>query len=337
MCDNPFEVWLVKYPKKVYGNFYVCTRQYHERVQLNKEYIFFKSERNFDYIKRFNHVQTVWLPCGKCVQCVTSRSNNWSLRSTLELMKYNEACVLTLTYDNDHLPENGNLNYKDVQLFLKKLRNRLGSQRTIKFMCSCEYGRKNLRPHYHLIIFGFMPDDIPRIGESLVPYKRTPKGSFLYKSDFITDLWSKGFVDVGTVNHQTCRYVSQYCCKKLVHTDISYIQKCKESPEKLVASTQFGLDWFKRNFRSVVNSGKIVLGGFTFAIPRYFIKKLEDLDKNLYDLYTSMQHQRFLSYEFTDKEKIKMRARSERILGRLKIFNDKNIDDGYLISNLHNI
>lgn len=335
MCDNPTAVWLVKYPKRMFGNFVIRTRQYNERVQISKEYILFKSKQNSHYTKRFNHVQTVWLPCGKCAQCLQTRSNSWTIRSSLELQKYTDACALTLTYDNDNLPDNAHLRYKDIQLFLKKLRNRTGKK--IKFMCACEYGRKNLRPHYHIIIFGYHPDDIPQRCGQPIPYKITSKRSPLFKSRFINKLWGKGFVDVGLVNHQTCRYVSQYCCKKLLNRDKSYIDKCKDCREKLVASVGFGLDWFKRNYRSVIESGRIVLGGFKFSIPQYFIRKLQSIDKNLFDDYTFKRHQLFLSYKFDDDEKRKMQARSERILGRLKIFQDKNIDDSYLLAGLHNM
>lgn len=344
MCDNPTEFWLVKNPMEWFGNFYITTRQYSERVQVNKEYILSKSNYNYEnYVKKFNYVQTVWLPCGKCAQCVSQRCNSWTLRSTLEMQKYNNACCLTLTYDNEHLPENGNLNYKDVQLFIKKLRNKLnqdykqdGKKIEIKYMCACEYGSQKLRPHYHLILFNFFPPDIPKVGGQLKPAVFSKRGNPQYVSKLITDLWGKGRVTVGLCNHQTCRYVSQYCAKKLINKHPDYLKKCKECREKLVASVGFGLDWFKRNFRSVMSAGKVVFGGFTFAIPKYFIKKLEQIAPKIYQNYQEKAHQRFLSYIFDDEEKRRQVARSERILGKFKLFHNKNDVDENLLLDKHN-
>ena len=318
MCDRPHECWLVKNPHPWFGNFKILTRQYNEIVQWNKEYILWKTPKNAKLKERFIHCQTVYLPCGKCIQCLVKRSNSWTLRSSLELQKYDKACVLTLTYRDSDLPENGNLNYKDVQLFLKKLRNR--TKQKIKMMCCCEYGSKTLRPHYHIILFNYFPDDIPKIGDQLKWYKRTRKGSLLFKSKFLENLWSHGFVDVGLVNHQTCRYVSQYCCKKVFKTSKDYVDKIKEAPEKLVCSVGFGLDWFLRNYRAVIDSGKIILGGFTFSIPRYFIKKLEFINKPLFDKYKEKLHNLFLNYNYDSEEQKRMLARSDRLKQKFGIF-----------------
>lgn len=344
MCSDPIEFWLCKNPNPWFGNFKVITRQYAEKAQLNKEYIFTKSNYNYkNFVTKFLHVQTVWLPCGKCPQCISTRCNSWTLRSSLEMQKYNNACVLTLTYDDAHLPENGYLNYKDVQLFIKKLRNLLnddykssGKQYELKYMCACEYGSKKLRPHYHLILFNYFPPDIPKVGNQLKPACFSKKGNPQYISKLVTDLWGCGRVTVGLCNHQTCRYVSQYCAKKLINKHPDYQKKCKECREKLVASVGFGLDWFKRNFRSVMASNKIVLGGFTFAIPKYFIKKLETICNILYLEYKEKAHSKFLNYVYDDAEKRKQQARSDRILGRLKIFHDENNVDDNLLDKLHN-
>ena len=344
MCSNPTAFWLCKYPDPWFGNFLIRTRQYAEKAQLFKEYIFSKSDYNFrNYVQKFQHVQTVWLPCGKCPQCIHSRCQSWTLRSSLESQKYQSACVLTLTYDDEHLPENGNLQYKDVQLFIKKLRNYLnqnykksGNKYELRYMCACEYGSKKLRPHYHLILFNFFPPDIPKVGDQLKPAIYSKRGNPQFISKLVADLWGRGRVTVGLCNHQTCRYVSQYCAKKLINKHPDYISKCKESPEKLVASVGFGLDWFKRNFRAVLDAGKVVLGGFTFAIPRYFIRKLESIDLKLFEEYKSKMHKRFLFYVFDEEEKRRQMAKSDRILGRFKLFHNKNDVDDNLLDKLHN-
>ncbi len=342
MCDNPTKCFLVRHPKKWFGNFTVYTKNYHEVVQYNKDYILFPSDKNFKLAQKFEHFQFVWLPCGKCIQCLHSRAQSWTIRSSLELQKYKQACCLTLTYREKDLPENAVLRYKDVQDFIKRLRWHLkkhtGQNPNIKYLCACEYGKKHLRPHYHIVIFGYFPPDVPFYGGKLRPYKITSKGSQLFKSKFINNLWSKGFVDVGLVNHQTCRYVAQYCCKKFVTQGDKRLQeKNKISREKLVCSSGFGLDWFKRNYLSVIASDKIVFGGFTFAIPRYFIKKLEQINETLYKEVKERRYLHFLTYVFDEEKKRESLARSARLEGRLKLFHSKNDGDKFLVDFLHNI
>ena len=323
MCDNPIEAILCSHPKQFFGNFFILTRQYREVVQLNKEYIFFPSERNKKYVSRFNNVQTVYLSCGKCIQCLNSRSKSWELRSSLEKLKYEHACCLTLTYDNEHLPMFGKLRYKDVQDFIKRLRKDL--KVPIKYMCSGEYGGMKTRPHYHLIIFGYSPSDM-RL------YARSKKGTKLYKSDYLTSKWSKGFVDVGEVTHQTCRYVSQYCCKKLLNETTKrhprfkriYEWKNSKSREFLHCSVRFGLDWFKRNYRSVIANSKIVLGRFTYSIPRYFIKKLEEINPLMFKKYKEKTRDYWLSYKNTPDDVYRSRIKSDKLLQKLNLFHSQN-------------
>lgn len=341
MCDNPHVVWLVRDPKPFYGRFIIKTRQYNEYAQYGKEYILFKSKKNFQIVKKFSHCQDVYLPCGKCIQCVNSRSRNWSLRSTLELSKFDTACCLTLTYNDENLPKDGLLYYKDFQLFLKKLRNYLSKRYKqyglecpqIKYIVCGEYGKNfTLRPHFHAIIMGYFPEDI----NLAKPYKVSKKGTKLYKSKLIDNLWNKGFVDIGSVNHQTCRYISQYCCKKFIVTNSTYKEKCEKKREFLHASIGFGLSWFVKNYQSVINAGKIVLGGFTFGIPRYFIRKLEDIDLQLFTKFKEKMHRNFLNYRYDEAEKRRLKAISDRLLSKFKIFMSDS-DEIFLLDNLHNI
>lgn len=334
MCENPNICWLVKDPKPFFGRFIIRTKQYNEYAQYGKEYILFKSDKNYHYVKRFRHVQDVCLPCGKCPQCVTARSKSWTIRSSLELQNFNQAVCLTLTYDNDHLPEDGLLQYKDFQLFMKRLRKKLGSKVKLKYMVCGEYGKRStVRPHYHAIIMGYFPPDV----DLMKPYKITRKKTPLYKSKLLSDLWQNGFVDVGCVNHQTCRYISQYCCKKLVHNSSQWKKKNKIVREFLHASVGFGLSWFRRNYRQVIEAGKIVLGGYKFPIPRYFIKKLEQINNRVYTEFKEKAHRFFLNYKFTEEERLKQRNACDAIRGRLKVFSGKSEDDIFLDTFLHNI
>lgn len=336
MCDNPLHAYLCKEPKKIFGNFMILTRQYRELAQLGKEYLFF----NEKYLKRFHHVQSVWLPCGKCIQCLNSRSKNWEIRSIFEKNSFENNCCLTLTYDDEHLQhcadfvqtsdglvklpyeKTGIANYKDVQDFVKRIRKHFKFKKEIRYICSVEYGgTKTLRPHYHLILFGFCPNDLKF-------YKKTKKGTLLYKSEFFNKKWAKGFVDVGKCDIQSCRYVSQYCCKGLLKERKTaskldkFILKFKNSisRECLHASLQLGLKSFIKNYHSIIAADCIKYGKFVYGIPRYFINKLEQINEKLFTKVKEKKHSFWLNFEWNLKTKIQANIKSHNLLERFNLF-----------------
>lgn len=190
-----------------------------------------RSPRCFRYIKEY-----VDIPCGQCIGCRLDYSREWANRCMLELSDHDEAWFVTLTYDDNHLPvsyyadPNTGLAYpshtldkRDVQLFFKRLRKVTG-QKLRYYMCG-EYGPKNLRPHYHLIIFGLHLDD-------LKPWSRSPQGYQYYRSETIEKAWSfpcrdeygryiddnrsvAGYCLVGAVTWESCAYTARYMTKKL--------------------------------------------------------------------------------------------------------------------------
>jgi hypothetical protein len=65
-----------------------------------------------------------------------------------------------LTYDDEHLPPNNSLLKKDLQKFFYKLRQKIKPIK-IRYFAVGEYGsNKTKRPHYHIILFGYVPKDL---------------------------------------------------------------------------------------------------------------------------------------------------------------------------------
>ena len=97
------------------------------------------------------------VPCRKCALCRSKMSNEYAIRCVCET-QYSDTCPLfvTLTYNNSNIPKDG-LVKEDVQLFLKRLRQRLSliSDKTIRYIACGEYGGNTGRPHYHLILWNF--------------------------------------------------------------------------------------------------------------------------------------------------------------------------------------
>lgn len=111
----------------------------------------------------------LYVPCGKCDLCMHSKQIDIINRTTLESQTWDTPpFFFTLTYDNKHLPcldvgtkkypnlNRGELRYKDVQDFFKRLRinwTRKGIKHDIRYLVAGEYGHKFGRPHYHIILF----------------------------------------------------------------------------------------------------------------------------------------------------------------------------------------
>ena len=64
----------------------------------------------------------VYAPCGQCIACRLNYGKLWSIRMMEELKKHDKACFATLTYDEEHVPEDGQLSKRELQLFWKRLR-----------------------------------------------------------------------------------------------------------------------------------------------------------------------------------------------------------------------
>ena len=127
---------------------------------------------------------SLYVPCGKCVECFKQKTNEWQLRIEYEAKETyaNNGKILfdTLTYDDDHLPtikkiarkehiilppsDDFNIScfyYKDFKKFIDRLRTRLRNteldltDKLSYYLCS-EYGedeRYTHRPHYHILFF----------------------------------------------------------------------------------------------------------------------------------------------------------------------------------------
>lgn len=152
------------------------------------------------------------IPCGQCIACRINYSQQWAERCYVESLNHEKNCFLTLTYDDEHLPfsEFGypTLVKRDIQLFMKRLRKAIDCK--ISFYCSGEYGDTTFRPHYHLLLFGYEPDDLV-----LFKWNRTNKEVYpLFNSKKIDELWGKGFVTISKLCGQTCLYTASYSVKK---------------------------------------------------------------------------------------------------------------------------
>lgn len=176
------------------------------------------------------------VPCGVCMSCRIARSKEWSVRIMHEMTDWNESSFVTLTYSDDCLPEYASLNKVALQKFLKRLRKKV--EKVIRYYACGEYGETTERPHYHLILFGYRPDD-------LVLYKKTEFGPLFISSE-LRELWPYGNNTVGDVSRMSARYVAEYVNKKVLGKESDEYYGEREKPFSLM-SKGIGLSWAEEN------------------------------------------------------------------------------------------
>ncbi|QAU04092.1 MAG: VP4 [Gokushovirus NL-1994] len=218
------------------------------------------------------------IPCGKCIGCRLAHSRAWAVRCVHESTLHEHNCFLTLTFDDDHLPSDHSVHVRDVQLFLKRLRKSLRDTKVRFFACG-EYGEKNARPHYHLIVFGY------DFGDDRILLRQTPYGP-LYISDHLFRLWPFGYHTIGNVTFKSCAYVARYVTKKVYGKDAP-AHYAGRNPEFITMSRKPGIahDWITKYSDDVYNYDKVVMpDGTVLRPPRYYDDFLHLTDEERFDI-----------------------------------------------------
>lgn len=245
----------------------------------------------------------VTIPCGSCLECKIANSKAWAQRAVLESLCHNDNYFITLTYDDDHLPDPlftfsrhdltlgywSPLLYRDFELFKKRLLERyreLGHV-GIRFFACGEYGSKNGRPHFHAIFYNLPIHDLEFNYSSTLNGENIP----YLTSKLITDTWGKGFITIGECNSKTAAYVARYVIKKFTSDDeVSYSRHCESlgfqplPSEFRQASRRPGLGrtYFDLHFQDIYKSDKVYLPDGVISKPSSYFdilyKKINEED-----------------------------------------------------------
>lgn len=232
----------------------------------------------FSQLKRHGDIiGDIKVPCGQCIGCRIDRAQQWAIRCLHEAKIWQYNCFVTLTYDDANLPANGGLDYRDFQLFIKRLRKELGPLRF--FMCG-EYGEETFRPHYHAILFGMDFADKVYVGKSATGYP-------VYTSAKLNELWRKGNCQIGSVSKESAGYVARYCMKK-VTGDLAEARYGDKEPEfcRMSLKPGIGADFFFKYQSDILPNDYIIMDGFKAPVPKYydklFVKNGGDLEEIQY-------------------------------------------------------
>ncbi len=110
--------------------------------------------------------------------------------------RYYKSKIAKIHFADEHPHEEfPHVSKRDFQLFMKKLRNRLGEG--VRFFCLAEYGGQTARPHYHVLLFNH--------GLNL----KTQAQAF-DSSTVFANLWGKGHCLCEIAPTSAMKYVSGY-------------------------------------------------------------------------------------------------------------------------------
>lgn len=241
------------------------------------------------------------VPCRQCIGCNIGTQREWSIRCFHEAQLHTEFyeepvtkvtteipnnCVVTLTYNDEHLPEDGLLKHDDFQRFMKRLRKRRlarGDKSPVRYFMCGEYGGKTHRPHYHTILFGESFDD---------RYNHDDEHQSSYELD---EIWTQktdamavatniGIATVDCFSFAGAAYVAGYVAKKHVPGHLGPIRETVQAdgtriflpiaPEYRKMSTHPGLgaEWILKpeNLAAVYENDCVKIAEWTFHPPAYY-------------------------------------------------------------------
>lgn len=302
------------------------------------------------YIERHYGLKAklIEIPCGKCVGCRLEYSRIWANRCVLEAKKYEYNYFITLTYDNEYdkrndgsssvplvyiLDENGvvkheiqTLRKKDLQDFFQHLRDyikcKCSQNYCLKFRYyACgEYGEKNGRPHYHIILFNC------NLFNDMLPEYTDDAGFVHYQSKILNDIWKLGRTEICEFSWHTAAYTARYVMKKHKGLDSKYYELHHKEPEFVLMSRRPGIgrDYFDENYKKI------------YQFDSYFVSQDEKVvvckPGRYYDnLFDSIDHQKMEEIKIMrqkksiDLEKVKKSTLAKYL--QLRVDEDKKASE----------
>lgn len=256
--------------------------------------------------------------CGQCMGCRITIKQEKTLRILLESMTYPNNIFVTLTYNDEHLPHDLSVSKEHLRNFIKRLRRYSGKK--FKYFAVAEYGDKEKRPHYHLIIFGWC-------------------ALLQYNVDMIQKAWTLkkqpiGFIQVDNMEVGAAAYVSGYITKKLTtEKAINETELKGRTPEFTSQSGGIGKSFVKHLINNMVTRNLNFIGedykylrihGMVLPLDNYMQKQVnkqlgyEPLPKpNSYHLVVSMEE--YFNMNFPEAEQHRREVAEKKARIKIKL------------------
>lgn len=198
---------------------------------------------------RYLHQREITVPCGKCAFCLATRRSDWVQRLMQEWRVSAGSSFVTLTYATPHLTWRSGkpqLVKSDFQKWCKKVRKHT----KFRYYAVGEYGSETYRPHYHVIIFGDVPEEL------------------------IRKTWDKGQVHIGKLTLASCGY----CTKYVINSKEAAMREGRTPPFQVMSRkpgignaylTPEMIAWHKADRRNYMD-----VQGDKRHLPRYYKEKI---------------------------------------------------------------
>lgn len=264
------------------------------------------------FSERGDVVSTVTLPCGKCIGCRLDKSQEWATRCLHESKLHRENAFITLTYSREHVPADWSVSVEAIQKFIKRLRRRVEPAR-FRYFAVGEYGEKLSRPHYHVLLFGYMFPD-------RTVWRTSKRGDTVWRSKLLEEVWPFGHSEIGLVTKESAGYCARYALKKVygdkaadhylrLHPDSGELVRVR--PEFAVMSRRpgIGYEWMQRYVSDYFPHGSCVVNGKEVKAPRYYVDKWgKENPDELEVLKTVRQARAKLRYEDNTDERLAVKG-----------------------------
>lgn len=223
------------------------------------------------------------IPCGKCIYCYQRKQEVWRIRLQQEQKSSFVSFFVTLTYDDDNLPNDG-VSKTDFQKFMKRFRHNM--MIPLRYFAVSEYGPNNThRPHYHFALF----------------FK-----DFVSLEDVYLELeksWHS-IISIGELTDGRIDYLSTYCIKFFNEAPVGKISNFMLCSRRPFIGSGFLTSEMCNNVR-VKMVPFISVNGFKKPFPRIYKEKIFD-DEMVIALREKMEDYQKKTYE----ERIKFYASS---------------------------
>lgn len=267
--------------------------------------------------------RTYTIPCGTCILCRNEQARQQAIRIYHESQMHQEGAFLTMTYDEEHLPEFSSLSTEDkanewqrpqdrhhLSKFWKRMRKAFGKMR---YYSVGEYGDQTQRPHYHACIFGHAFVQ----GRTIV--RRTP--SLLWENPRVTEAWGQGQVRIGALNFRTARYTASYVTKKL-RSKQQYVRLEEDTGEliplvqpKAYMSRNLGRSWWDQYRHQVSAHDYVIIDGKRQKPPKAYDRWLKERSELALEM---IKEERQKHTEPKTDEQLHARAENARARNKLK-------------------
>ncbi len=222
-------------------------------------------------------------------------------------------CFITLTYNEENLPEDGSLVKEHFQKFMKRLRKK--NKHKIRFYMCGEYGEALSRPHYHACLFGHDFDDKTING---------PCGNhILYISENLEKTWGKGYCTLGTLTFESAAYCARYVMKKITghaayahyetfNTTTGEITQIQSEYTTMSRHPGIGRTWYNKYKNDLFPEDECIIEGRIMKPPRYYANLYELAEPENYQKLKEARRKHFNKHKqdttwqrLQDREKVK--------------------------------